>query len=417
MNANPELKVFEAAWHQLMSTPVHLDSLLSKQNPRFKSKLASVFPLILSRPVSLAQELGIGVPDGEPWSLSVEQRARWPVASQMAKALWALKTPEFIEIQKTQALEQDFPSELLSVWTKEWGAETTEHFIQSLTRVPPLTLRVNHSFTREQVIKELGQVTDNPWQVSPYSPLGVKLPRYASVLKHPLFEKGAYEIQDEGSQWISLFTLYSNLQDIPLTSQPGEIDKTMGDSKWLSQKFPPLTVIDACAGAGGKTLALSDILKGYGRVYAYDIYESKIAALKKRAKRSGLNNVQGVVLTRGQEAAEIQKFHKTADRVLVDAPCSGWGVLKRNPDTKWKYSDYSSQKFPELQKQLLEQYSELVKPGGRLVYSVCTFRKSETQELIERFSSDHPQFKILKQGYFGPSDTDGFYFGAWERVK
>ena len=191
-----------------------------------------------------------------------------------------------------------------------------------------------------------------------------------------------------------------------------------GESK--GERVPSI-VIDACAGAGGKTLAMAELLKGRGRVFAYDIVESKIQALKKRAVTLGLNNIQGHVLPKHQPGggAELEKwlaqFKESADVVLVDAPCGGWGVLRRNPDIKWRQTQDELKRLPVLQLELLERFSALVRPGGRLVYGLCTFRRAESEQVVEDFALKHPEFQSIGGGYLGPDTSDGFFMWAWER--
>jgi 16S rRNA (cytosine967-C5)-methyltransferase len=158
---------------------------------------------------------------------------------------------------------------------------------------------------------------------------------------------------------------------------------------------------------------LGDLVKGKGRIIAYDTSEKKLQALRRRATHAGLNNIQAVPLKNENEEAVVGQFKETADLVLVDAPCSGWGVLRRNPDIKWRQESEILKRMPEIQFRLLSVYSQLVKPGGRLVFGVCTFRKEETQGVIERFLKAHPEFQGREGGYLGPGPCDGFYMHAF----
>jgi 16S rRNA (cytosine967-C5)-methyltransferase len=175
--------------------------------------------------------------------------------------------------------------------------------------------------------------------------------------------------------------------------------------------------VDACAGAGGKSIALADALKGKGRIFAYDTSLKKLQALRRRATRAGLNNIQAVQVEEGNEAAIVNQFNGTAQVVLVDAPCSGWGVLRRNPDIKWRQSSEVLLKMPEIQFRLLSQYSNLVSVGGRLVFGVCTFRKEETVNIVKRFLASHSNFSPQEGGFLGPGPCDGFFMQAFTRVK
>jgi 16S rRNA (cytosine967-C5)-methyltransferase len=171
-------------------------------------------------------------------------------------------------------------------------------------------------------------------------------------------------------------------------------------------------VIDTCAGAGGKSLALADALKGKGRIYAYDTSAVKLQALRRRATRAGVNNIQTTPVRDGSESEVVDKFKAKANVVLVDAPCSGWGVLRRNPDIKWRQQKDVLLRMPQIQLRLLSVYSDLVASGGRLVFGVCTFRPAETTEVVEKFLAEHPEFKAVEGGYMGPGPCDGFFMQA-----
>jgi 16S rRNA (cytosine967-C5)-methyltransferase len=185
----------------------------------------------------------------------------------------------------------------------------------------------------------------------------------------------------------------------------------------LSSKPPALTVIDACAGAGGKTLAIADYLRGAGRIFGYDVSEKKIQALRLRARRSGHRSIKAMTLLEGEERAVLQPFFGTADRVLVDAPCSGIGILRRSPDIKWNQRPEDFEGLPEIQLRLLQLYSALVKPGGSLIYSTCTIRRAECDDVVERFISGSSVFTKEHGGYFGPigSGADGFFMQEFRR--
>jgi 16S rRNA (cytosine967-C5)-methyltransferase len=176
-------------------------------------------------------------------------------------------------------------------------------------------------------------------------------------------------------------------------------------------------VVDACAGAGGKTLALSDGMGGRGRVFAYDVFETKIRNLKQRIDRAGERNVQAKLLPRTGDPG-LTPFEHKSDVVLIDAPCSGTGVLRRNPDTKWNRKPLEQSKLEgslpigELQESVLETYSRLVKPGGRLVYGVCTQNRAESTDRVTKFLESNPRFSLDSSGFIGPFDTDGFFMAS-----
>jgi 16S rRNA (cytosine967-C5)-methyltransferase len=160
---------------------------------------------------------------------------------------------------------------------------------------------------------------------------------------------------------------------------------------------------------------MADVLKGRGRIFAYDVSAKKLQALTRRMTRAGLNNIQTIVLEEGKESEKLAKFKESADLVLVDSPCSGWGVLRRNPDIKWRQDAQSLERMPQIQKRLLQEYSHLVAPGGRLVYGVCSFRQAETTQIVESFLRENSHFDSIEGGYFGPGPCDGFFMQAFVR--
>ena len=175
------------------------------------------------------------------------------------------------------------------------------------------------------------------------------------------------------------------------------------------------TVVDACAGAGGKSLAIADALGGKGKVFAYDTSIKKLQALRRRASKTQLRNIHAAPVVEGAEEAHVEPFRETADLVLVDAPCSGWGVLRRNPDIKWRQSKEVLDRMPKIQLRLLSVYSRLVAPGGRLVFGVCTFRMAETREVVQEFLSQNPDFTAQEGGFFGPGPCDGFFMQSFSK--
>jgi 16S rRNA (cytosine967-C5)-methyltransferase len=254
-------------------------------------------------------------------------------------------------------------------------------------------------------------------QISQLAPLGIQLSGYTPVLNTELYQKGAFEIQDEGSQFMALFALWPERYGNLLQSKPGIVQSLDLPPPPVPKDTPAWTVVDACAGAGGKSLALSDALKGKGRIYSYDISKIKLQALRRRATHAGLNNIQAVQVTDKNETETIGKFKGTANVVLVDAPCSGWGVLRRNPDIKWRQTPDVLERLAEVQLRILTQYSQLVAPGGRLVYGVCTFRLAETRTIIERFLEQNPSFIAREGGYLGPGPCDGFFMQSLVRSE
>jgi 16S rRNA C967 or C1407 C5-methylase (RsmB/RsmF family) len=409
---------FDALWTKLFTTPVHLDSALSQAPPAVKSSLAPLSRLLLQRPRSLAHYLRFKLSEDEPWWLEPEQLAEWPTARAMAARLLQAfeRDPQFFAEGRPR--EDDFPPWMIEEWKRDFGHKVCDELVQTLGLPPPLGLRAARGRGRDAVASALNDSGELPIRAktSKVTPYGITFEDYAPVLAHPLFKEGAFEIQDEGSQMMALFALWPETF-LPIVRKVPGACRDWPRDKEVPKGSGQLTVVDACAGAGGKTLALADALLGKGQVFAYDVSAKKLDALRKRATRAGLHNTKTVPLLEGREEATIKKFQGTADVVLVDAPCSGWGVLRRNPDLKWRQPPGSLERLEELQARLLHLYSGLVKPGGTLTYGVCTFRKAETTRQVENFLQEHPDFQSVGGGFFGPGPSDGFFFHAFRRKK
>lgn len=409
------LAAFDSIWKSLFSEPVHLDSALAKQSKRLKSTLARIVPLILLRPASQAELFGIGVPEGEPWSLEQNRLARWRPAPLLAERIYgSLST----RVEASEPVRDDFPPHFVEEWEKSFGKDVASRLISELGREAPLSLRASKRVGAKALLASLKKDSQLPVsaELSDLSPLGVRLAGYAPVLGTEQYERGEFEIQDEGSQVMAFFALFPERFAGLLQKTPGPASRK--GASWLEaipSKMPALTVVDACAGAGGKTLAFADALGGRGRVYSYDTSAKKLQALRRRATRAGYNNIQTVTVEEGAEDQVIGKFARRANIVLVDAPCSGWGVLRRNPDIKWRQDRKALERLPGIQARILSAYSTLVAPGGRLVFGVCTFREAETRDIVRGFLAAHPDFVAGPGGYLGPGPCDGFFMQSFER--
>jgi 16S rRNA C967 or C1407 C5-methylase (RsmB/RsmF family) len=404
---------FDKLWSQLFTSPIHLDSALSKLSPRLKSILAQTVPVILLRPVSTAEAVGVGVPPGEPWALDAAGKGRWRAAAKVMERLWEKSSSGGVP---ASPVREDFPPALLEEWEGDWGAATTDALVAALATEPPLTLRAARKLGAAGLLESLTSGSKLPVKatLSQYAPTAVRLSGYVPVMGLERYERGEFEIQDEGSQVMAHFALWPEAFAPLLQSAPGPcVQRT--SSPETQGKLGALQVVDACAGAGGKSLALADLLQGKGRVYSYDVSEKKLAALRRRAKRAHVTNIQTVQVQEELESATVSRFAGSADIVLVDAPCSGWGVLRRNPDIKWRQAAGALERLPALQLRLLREYSALVRPGGRLVYGLCTFRKAETLGVVERFLSEQPGFQAGPGGFFGPGPSDGFFMQSFIR--
>jgi 16S rRNA (cytosine967-C5)-methyltransferase len=187
-----------------------------------------------------------------------------------------------------------------------------------------------------------------------------------AINRHSLFRDGLVEVQDEGSQLLA----------------------------WLLAPRRGEMIADYCAGAGGKTLALAMLMRGTGRIYAMDVSARRLAALGARAARAGITNVHSVALS-GDRDPRVKRLAGKLDRVLVDAPCSGFGTLRRNPDLKWRQGPQAVAELVQKQRAILRAASVLVKPGGRLVYATCSILKEENEAIADDFAAAHPQFTPL----------------------
>jgi len=238
----------------------------------------------------------------------------------------------------------------------------------ALTEPAPLDLRVNtQRARRDEVLAELRAPTRQHAPLhaepTPHSPDGVRLLEKPGLTRWPLYQEGKVEVQDEGSQLIARL----------VAPRRGEM------------------VVDFCAGAGGKTLALGSLMRSTGRIYAFDIHARRLAGLGPRLKRSGLSNVHPAAISTENDL-RVKRLSGKIDRVLVDAPCSGSGTLRRNPDLKWRFDEKELARVNDVQHRVLRAASRLVKPGGRLVYATCSLLAQENQQVVEQFVAEQPQF-------------------------
>jgi 16S rRNA (cytosine967-C5)-methyltransferase len=299
------------------------------------------------------------------------------------------------------AVQADLPDWLWDRLVTVYGAEESAAIAQGLLGAAPLDLRVNlQKFTREQVLERLA----GEGAATTLSPAGIRMRGKPAINRHALFLDGALEVQDEGSQLLAYL----------LAPRRGEM------------------VADFCAGAGGKTLALSMLMHGSGRVYAMDVSEKRLRELAPRAARAGISNVHPIVLA-SEADVRAKRLAGKLDRVLVDAPCSGFGTLRRNPDLKWRHGESAIAELAAKQARILNAAAKLVKPGGRLVYATCSILPDENEAVAEAFAAAHPEFKSLACNELLaaqriPLDTgerlrlwphrhgtDGFFAAAFER--
>ncbi|MFT3757583.1 RsmB/NOP family class I SAM-dependent RNA methyltransferase [Thauera sp.] len=299
----------------------------------------------------------------------------------------------------------DLPDWLAERLLRSFDEDGVLALAQGLNRPAPLDLRANLlKIDRDTVLSRLREdgIAAEPGRLSPQA---VRLSGKPALQKHPLFLDGSFEVQDEGSQLLGLL----------VQPRRGEL------------------VVDFCAGAGGKTLQLGAMMRSTGRLYAFDVSEKRLAKLKPRMARAGLSNVHPMLIAHENDA-KLKRMAGKADRVLVDAPCTGLGTLRRNPDLKWRQSPAAVDEMVAKQGAILAAAARLVRPGGRLVYATCSLLAEENDAIVEAFLAAHPQFLpeaaqevLARQGValeIGERlrllphvhDTDGFFAAVMERA-
>lgn len=303
------------------------------------------------------------------------------------------------------AVRSDLPDWLYGALERQFGADEVATIACGLNQPAPLDLRVNSLKTdREPLLARLAADGIRA-EAGSFSPLAIRLLDKPALARHPLFLDGSFEVQDEGSQLLGLL----------VAPKRGEL------------------VVDFCAGAGGKTLLLGALMKNTGRLYALDVSDKRLAKLKPRLARSGLSNVHPLRIEHERDA-KIKRLSGKADRVLVDAPCSGLGTLRRNPDLKWRQDPQAIAELTAKQAAILNAAASLVRPGGRLVYATCSLLDQENDGIVDHFLATHADFTTLgadallaKQGIDLPGarlrllphrhGSDGFFAAVLERSQ
>jgi len=286
----------------------------------------------------------------------------------------ALTEPEKIWLDHCDAVKDadlmaqhrhNLPDWLATALRDQVGNEFDE-LVASLNQPAPLDLRVNVLKAKREAVLASLQKAGLVGEPTPYSPLGIRVQGKPSLAKLTAFTEGEVEVQDEGSQLLALL----------LDAKRGEM------------------VVDFCAGAGGKTLAIGAAMRNSGRLYAFDTSGHRLDALKPRLARSGLSNVHPVAIAHERDD-RIKRLAGKIDRVLVDAPCSGLGTLRRSPDLKWRQNPQTVAAQAELQLAILNSAVRLLKPGGRLVYATCSLLKQENEDVCAVFESAHAEFEVV----------------------
>jgi len=293
---------------------------------------------------------------------------------------------KFDELQKERKFRESIPDWMDELAVKEIGEKRWEKEIHELNQQARVILRVNTLKIAKQELQKLLLEEDIETEFIDNQPDALVLTERKNVFMTTIFKKGFFEVQDASSQLVAPF----------LDVKPG------------------MRVIDTCAGAGGKTLHLASLMQNKGQIIALDIYAHKLKELKKRAKRDGAHNID---IRPIESSKTIKKLKESADRVLIDAPCSGLGVLKRNPDSKWKLQPEFIENIKATQAEIIDNYSKMVKKGGKLVYATCSILPSENELQIEKFLKNHPEFVLLEDKKVSPvqSGFDGFYMALMER--
>jgi 16S rRNA (cytosine967-C5)-methyltransferase len=263
-------------------------------------------------------------------------------------------------------LRHNLPDWLAGALRGQLGDAQLDQLAAALLQPAPLDLRVNALKAKREEVQQTLQSAGLSAAATPYSPWGLRIDGRPAVNAMPSFRAGLFEVQDEGSQLLAAL-----------------VDARRGEM-----------VVDFCAGAGGKTLALGAAMRNTGRLYAFDTSGHRLHALKPRVARSGLSNVHTVQIAHERDE-RIKRLAGKIDRVLVDAPCSGFGTLRRNPDLKWRQTEAGIAELAAKQGRILTAAAALVKPGGRVVYATCSFVRAENQDVVAAFLAAHPQFTLL----------------------
>lgn len=322
------------------------------------------------------------------------------------EAAWLHRIAQIDRSALPLALRTNLPAWLLEKLIARDGEAATLELTAALNRPAPLDLRVNAlKAKRDEVFAELTKLAID-CEPTPYAPLGIRLRKKPALQNIELFKNGAIEVQDEGSQLLAQI----------LGAKRGEM------------------IADFCAGAGGKTLAIGAAMRNTGRLYAFDVSDKRLSKLKPRLARSGLSNVHSIVIAHENDA-KVKRLAGKLDRVLVDAPCSGLGTLRRNPDMKWRQSPESIRELNAKQGAILASAARLVKQGGRLVYATCSLLDEENEAIATEFLASHADFVLIPMqdvlqeqkislamtDYLKLSpqihQTDGFFAAVFERKK
>ncbi|GET45719.1 RsmB/NOP family class I SAM-dependent RNA methyltransferase [Capnocytophaga felis] len=333
----------------------------------------------------------------QPFSVQDLRRmfAVWAVLKGISLPDWSYfeNTPQrrikgkFDELSKVRKFRESIPDWLDVLGEEELGNEFWTKELHALNELAPVVLRANTLKISSPQLKSLLQQEGIETRLLKDYPEALELSERANVFSTKAFSDGLFELQDASSQKVAPFL----------------------------EVVPGMRVIDTCAGAGGKTLHLASLMKNKGQIIAMDIYENKLQELKRRARRNEVFNVETKLI----DPKQLKRMQNTADRVLIDAPCSGLGVLKRNPDAKWKLKPEFLEQIRKTQQEILQNYSKLVKSGGKLVYATCSILPSENRNQIDEFLKSEAGkgfvFEAEDKIFAHQSDYDGFYMARMRK--
>ena len=293
---------------------------------------------------------------------------------------------KFDELQSQRVFRESIPDWLDQLGEKELGKQW-EKELSALNEQAAVILRANTLKTTKEDLQKVLLENEIETQFIKGHPDALQLTERKNIFTTEAFKKGFFEVQDASSQMVAQYLEVS----------------------------PGMRVVDACAGAGGKTLHLAALMQNKGQIIALDIYENKLKELKRRAKRAGAHNIEPRHI---DSTKVIKKLYNNVDRVLIDAPCSGLGVLRRNPDAKWKLQLEFIDEIKKTQAEILNSYAKMVKVGGKLVYATCSILPSENENQVQYFLESHKDFKFIAEKKILPSVSgyDGFYMALLERI-
>jgi 16S rRNA (cytosine967-C5)-methyltransferase len=327
--------------------------------------------------------------EGEYWKLlagwlvlNKEELPRW---NEFQKIYPKEILGSFDKLKSIRKIRESIPDWLDELGEKELG-KLWDKELEALNEEAAVVLRANTLKTTRDELRERLADQNIETEVSPDFPDALMLVQRQNVFTTPSFKEGLFEVQDANSQRIAPF----------MNIEPG------------------MRVIDACAGAGGKTLHLAALMKNKGRIVAMDIEQWKLDEMQKRARRAGVSNLETRLI---DSSKVLKRLENSADRVLLDVPCSGLGVLKRNPDAKWKLSPEFIDDVKSLQQNILADYGTMLKTGGELIYSTCSILPSENEEQVDRFlKNQEGKYVLLDQQHCWPSEGfDGFYMARMRK--